>query len=140
MSLGCILEQIQQSGGILTLEDGDRIRAMLPPDVAHLSAALREKKPELLQILRTYGGHIANVPRCPVCASAALFRQRTDEPFECLLCGEQGISELASRRGPLNPERFPAPPGAGDGWEPPPEADADTSFQFGFNVASEEVQ
>ena len=98
MSLDLILAEIEQSGGVLKLEGEEQIRIALPPNVAHFAPLLRDRKPELLQILRQRGGRIASFPSCPACGSFALFRQHPGEPFECLSCAAQEISEIEARR------------------------------------------
>jgi hypothetical protein len=37
-------------------------------------------------------------PHCPRCASYALYRKNNTGLYECMTCGEQGISDDAARR------------------------------------------
>ena len=97
MSLDTIICEIERSGGVLKLE-GEHIRVLLPSGMENVASILRERKPELLEILRQRGGRVASFPACPACGSFALFRERTGEDFECLTCCAQGITEVDARR------------------------------------------
>ena len=97
MNLQTVVDQIARNGGILELNPEDRIRVALPQGMGNLMDVLRERKPELLELLRRVGGRVAQFPRCTQCHSYALYRQNSVGDFECLTCGLQGIEEPAAR-------------------------------------------
>jgi len=97
MSLESAVDEIRRAGGVLKL-DGDRIRYLLPGNVAHLAGELKEHKPELMELLRSAGGRIATFPHCPKCCSFALYRQNNSGDYECLSCGLAEIEESMARR------------------------------------------
>lgn len=97
MNLQSVVDQIVRAGGVLRIE-GDRIRYLLPDDVAHLAGELREHKPELMELLRKAGGRFAVFPHCPRCASYWLYRKDNIGLYECMTCKLQGIEESAARR------------------------------------------
>ena len=80
MSLPSVVDQIRRAGGVLKLE-GDTVKYRLPLDAAHLAAELKQRKPELVELLRRAGGRIAVFPHCPRCASYALYRQHNEGNF-----------------------------------------------------------
>lgn len=96
MTAGELLEAIKRLGGVLEL-DGDRLRCLLPKDAIRLTDWLREHKNELIGILQARGGRIANFPRCPNCASYALYRKDNIGNYECLTCGCQNVAEEVAR-------------------------------------------
>ncbi|WP_433966014.1 hypothetical protein [Tunturiibacter gelidiferens] len=75
MSTDEMVDTIRKLGGVLKLE-GANVRCSLPAAAAHLAGELRERKPELISLLKARGGRIANLPHCPTCASYALYRGR----------------------------------------------------------------
>jgi hypothetical protein len=91
-----LLESIKHAGGVLEL-DGDKLRCQLPKDAVHLANRLREHKPEIIDILKTSGGRVANFPRCPRCGSFYLYRQNNIGNFECQSCSLQNIAEGTAR-------------------------------------------
>ncbi len=97
MNLQSVVDQIVRAGGVLRIE-GERIRYLLPDDVAHLAGELREHKPELMELLRKAGGRFAVFPHCPRCASYALYRENNIGLYECQSCGVTGIEESTARR------------------------------------------
>jgi hypothetical protein len=97
MTAEILLESVVQVGGVLKL-DGDSVRCLLPKTVAHLAGELKERKPELIEVLKARGGHAANFPRCPRCGSYALFRDGNVGNYECLTCTLQDITEADARR------------------------------------------
>jgi Zn ribbon nucleic-acid-binding protein len=92
-----MVDTIRQLGGVLKLE-GDNVRCSLPAAAAHLAGELRERKPEVIALLKTRGGRIANLPHCPTCASYALYRKDNIGLYECMTCGLQEIEETTARR------------------------------------------
>jgi Zn ribbon nucleic-acid-binding protein len=103
-----LIDAIKMAGGVLTLQ-GDDLKCLLPKSVAHLGAALRERKPELRALIRARGGRVAVFPHCPQCGSFALYRENNQGSYECLTCGLRKIEECRARRikpGPLN---YPSP-------------------------------
>jgi hypothetical protein len=106
MTTAELLDTVMRSGAIPKLE-GDSVRCWLPKDTSHLAGALKDRKPELLEILRKAGGRVAQFPRCPTCKSYALYRKNNICSYECLTCGQTGIEEHIARsydddcKGPL---------------------------------------
>lgn len=92
-----LIEKVISIGGTLKL-NGDRVSYWLPDDAAHLIGELRERKPELVELLRAQGGRIATFPHCPHCASYDLYRQDNLGDYECQSCGLMEIEESAARR------------------------------------------
>jgi hypothetical protein len=97
MSPSELIDTIKAKGGVLTL-DGDEIVYQLPRDTAHLLGALRERKSEVMGIVKARGGRVANFPHCPRCASYSLYRKHNIGAYECQTCGLSGIEESAARR------------------------------------------
>jgi hypothetical protein len=96
MSTDQVVGMVLQFGGVLRLE-GDNVRCSLPVAAAHLACELRERKPELITLLRRVGGRIACFPACTRCTAYCLFREGNAGPFECQRCGLAGIEEHAAR-------------------------------------------
>jgi Zn ribbon nucleic-acid-binding protein len=92
------LERLKAIGGVLSLEDGDRVRFRIPRSAAHLVDQVAAHKPEVIRILKTRGGRIATLPHCPKCASYALYRKNNIGAYECQTCGLSSIAESAARR------------------------------------------
>jgi len=97
MNVAELADAVLRSGGVLKLE-GNNVKCSLTADTAHLAGKLREHKPELVALLRSYGGRIAAFPHCPQCASYALYRKDNIGLYECLTCGLGGIEESTARR------------------------------------------
>jgi Zn ribbon nucleic-acid-binding protein len=97
MTANDLAAAVLHAGGVLTLA-GDDVRCWLPPDATHLVGALKERKPELIALLRRVGGRVATFPHCPRCASYALFREDNRGDYECLTCGLSNIEEGTARR------------------------------------------
>lgn len=97
MSVQSLVDEILRHGGTLALS-GDTVMYRLPKDAAHLAGELKQRKPELVELLRREGGRIATFPHCPKCASYALNRKDNIGDFECLTCGLQNIEEEIARR------------------------------------------
>lgn len=97
MSMDEMVETVRQLGGVLKLE-GDNVRCSLPASAAHLAGELRERKPELVALLKARGGRIAAFPHCPRCASYYLYRKNNIGLYECQTCGLEGIDEATARR------------------------------------------
>lgn len=97
MTAGELIDTIVRAGGVLKLE-GESVRCWLPKDAAHLARELKERKPELMELLRREGGRIATFPHCPRCASYALYRENNIGEYECQTCGLVGIEESTARR------------------------------------------
>jgi Zn ribbon nucleic-acid-binding protein len=97
MSPAELIDAIKANGGVLAV-DGDEIVYQLPKDTAHLLDVLRERKSEVMGIVKAHGGRIANFPHCPRCASYALYRKDNIGLFECQTCGLTGIEESTARR------------------------------------------
>lgn len=99
MSTDEMVEAVRQSGGVLRLE-GDNVRCSLPTATVHFACELRERKPELVTMLKVRGGWVANLPRCPDsdCGSYYLYRENNVGTFECQTCGLESIDEATARR------------------------------------------
>lgn len=97
MTGGELVEAIAAAGGVLKLE-GDTLSFRVPSNASHLIQLLRSQKPVVSDIVRRRGGRVANFPRCPRCASYALYRENNVGPFECLTCGLLEIDESTARR------------------------------------------
>ncbi len=97
MTAAELIEAVKMAGGVLKVE-GDNVRCWLPKDAAHLAGKLKERKPELVALLRAQGGRAATFPHCPRCVSYALFRMDNTGIYECLTCGLMGIEESLARR------------------------------------------
>lgn len=97
MTANDLVEAVAAAGGILSLE-GETLRFCLPKRAAHLVPPLRELKPDVLAVVRRRGGRVANFPRCPRCASYALYRKDNIGAYECLTCGLLEIEESTARR------------------------------------------
>ena len=97
MSVESLVDEIRRRGGTLTLS-GDTVKYRLPEDAAHLAGELKQRKPELMELLRRAGGRIACMPHCPHCASYALYRENNRGTYECLTCELQNIEESVARR------------------------------------------
>jgi len=93
-----LINRVQSLGGKLKLTEPDHVQAFVPEDAANLLDELRKRKPEVIEALRKRGGWVANFPECPACGSFCLFRESPGEPYECLTCTRQGISEVEARR------------------------------------------
>ena len=91
-----LVEAVAAAGGILSLE-GDSLRFCLPKQAAHLVPLLRERKPDVLAVVRERGGRVAAFPHCPRCASYALYRKDDIGAYECLTCGLKQIEEATAR-------------------------------------------
>lgn len=98
MNLRSVVDQIRRAGGVLELEAEKSIRIMLPRGMEDLMEVLRDSKPELMELLRSEGGRIANFPHCPRCASYALYRKDNIGAYECQTCCLQNIEEQIARR------------------------------------------
>lgn len=92
-----LIDAVARAGGVLKIER-DGVRCWLPIAAAHLASQLRERKPEVVSLLRMQGGRVATFPHCPRCASYALYRQHNEGKFECQTCGLQNIEEHIARR------------------------------------------
>lgn len=92
-----LLESVKRAGGVLET-NGDKLKCQLPEDALHFTDLLRERKQELIEIVKARGGRVATFPRCPRCCSSAMYRANNVGDFECLTCEMQGISEVAARR------------------------------------------
>ena len=92
-----LAETVKRAGGVLELK-GESVRCLLPKSASHLADELRERKPELISLLRNRGGRIATFPHCPSCASYYLFRKDDVGPYECQTCGLQEIEGATARR------------------------------------------
>ena len=92
-----LASSIEKAGGVLKLE-GEQVRCWLPTVVAHLAPELKERKSDLIEVLRRAGGRIATFPHCPRCASYALFRTNDNGDYECMTCGQDEIKEHIARR------------------------------------------
>jgi len=98
MTIDTLVEQIRAAGGTLLLLEGDVVRYRLPEGTVHLIGELKQRKPELMELLRRAGGRIACMPHCPHCASYALYRENNRGTYECLTCELQNIEESVARR------------------------------------------
>ena len=92
-----LIESVKRAGGVLEL-DGDKLRCQLPKDAVYFAELLRERKPEIIEILKARGGRIATFPHCPKCPSYALYRRNNIGKYECMTCGLQEIEESTARR------------------------------------------
>lgn len=92
-----LIDAVARVGGILKLE-GDGVRCWLPRNAAHLASELKERKPEVVALLRAQGGRVATFPHCPKCAGYALHRQHNVGDYECQTCGLKDIEEQIARR------------------------------------------
>jgi len=92
-----MVETVRRLGGVLKL-DGDNVRCSLPRTAAYLVDELRERKPELIALLKARGGWIATTPRCSSCASYALYRKDNIGTYECMTCDLKEIEEVSARR------------------------------------------
>jgi hypothetical protein len=97
MSTAELIDSVKRAGGILELH-GDKLKCHLPRDATKFMDLLRERKPELINILRARGGRVATFPHCPRCASYALYRRNNTGAYECCTCGLQDIDEVSARR------------------------------------------
>lgn len=97
MSIEEVIETVGRLGGVLKLE-GDNVKCWLPEAAAYLAGELKERKPEVVALLKTRGGRVAAFPHCPHCASYALYRKDNRGAYECLTCGLSGIEESIARR------------------------------------------
>jgi Zn ribbon nucleic-acid-binding protein len=99
MSTEEMADTIRRLGGVLKLE-GDNVRCSLPAAAVHFAGELRERKPELIALLKARGGRVANSPHCPRsrCASYALYRKDNIGTYECMTCGLLEIEETMARR------------------------------------------
>jgi hypothetical protein len=98
MSILELVESLRQTGAILTLHSGDKIRIHAPESANYIIGQLGPHKREVIEILRARGGMIAAFPHCPICASYALYRQGGVGKFECMTCGSREIPEVTARR------------------------------------------
>jgi len=92
-----LIEAVLRAGGLLAL-DGNGIRFALPQNAAQLVEGLRAHRTELMTILRSRGGRLANFPHCPKCAGYALYRRNNTGGYECQTCGMREIPEALARR------------------------------------------
>jgi Zn ribbon nucleic-acid-binding protein len=92
-----MVETVRRLGGVLKLE-GDSVRCSLPPAAAHLVGELRNRKLDLIALLKARGGRVATLPHCPRCASYAVYRKDNIGAYECMTCGLREIEEAAARR------------------------------------------
>ena len=97
MTVDDLVEAVAAAGGILSLT-GETLHFCLPKRAAHLIPLLRERKPDVLAVVRQRGGRVATFPHCPRCASYALYRKDNAGDYECLTCGLGGIEESTARR------------------------------------------
>jgi len=97
MSVQSLVGEVLRRGGTLTLA-GDTVLYRLPEDAAHLAGELKQRKPELMELLRRAGGRIATFPHCPHCASYCLYRENNFGDYECQTCGLENIEEQIARR------------------------------------------
>ena len=97
MSTDELVGIVERAGGTLILH-GDKVKYQLPDAVAHLAVALKERKSELVALLRRRGGRVAAFPHCPRCASYALYRKNNIGDYECQTCGLRRIEESTARR------------------------------------------
>jgi len=97
MSIQSLVDEILRHGGTLTLS-GNTVKYRIPEDAAHLVGQLKERKPELVDLLKTRGGRVATFPHCPRCAGYALYRENNRGTYECLTCELQNIEESVARR------------------------------------------
>lgn len=98
MTAGELIDAVVRAGGVMKLINGDSVKCWLPKGAAHLAEKLKERKPELVKLLRREGGRIATFPHCPHCTSYALYRKDNIGAYECLTCGMTGIEESTARR------------------------------------------
>ena len=98
MTIDTLVEQIRAAGGTLLLLEGDVVRYRLPEGTVHLIGELKQRKPELMELLRRAGGRIATFPHCPHCASYCLYRENNFGDYECQTCGLENIEEQIARR------------------------------------------
>lgn len=96
MSTAELIESVKRAGGILEL-DGDKLRCQLPKDAVHFAELLRERKPELIEIVKARGGRVANFPHCPRCGSYHLYRENNVGKYECQSCFLQSVDESTAR-------------------------------------------
>ncbi len=98
MTAGELIDAVARVGGVLKLIGDDSVRCWLPKDAAHLAGELKERKPELIALLRGLGGRVATFPHCPCCGSYALYRKDNIGTYECQTCRLQNIEEQIARR------------------------------------------
>ena len=92
-----LVDAIKRAGGVLELHGGN-VKCLLPQAVAHLVSTLRERRAELVTLVRERGGRVAAFPHCPRCAGFVLYREHNIGPYECLTCGQLEIEESMARR------------------------------------------
>jgi Zn ribbon nucleic-acid-binding protein len=97
MTVETLIQSVKAVGGVLRLE-GNSVTCWLPKDATHLAGELKQRKPELMELLRMAGGRIAYMPHCPRCASYALYRENNIGAYECQTCGLENIEEQIARR------------------------------------------
>ena len=97
MSAAELVRAIKAKGGVLSL-DGGQVKFQLPEDAVCMLALLRERKSEVIEILRASGGRVATFPHCPRCSSYAMYRRNNVGAYECQTCGLQDIAEVKARR------------------------------------------
>jgi transposase-like protein len=86
MSTVEVIETVRRLGGVLKLE-GDNVKCWLPKAAAHLAGELKERKPEVVALLKTRGLRVAAFRHCPRCASYYLYRENNVGNYECVSCG-----------------------------------------------------
>jgi hypothetical protein len=92
-----IIETVVRAGGTLKIQ-GDNVKYWFPQSLAPLIGELRERKPQVIALLRREGGRIAVFPHCPRCAGYYLYRKDNIGLYECVTCGLAGIEESIARR------------------------------------------
>lgn len=97
MTTAELLECVKRAGGVLEL-NGDKFKCRLPENAAQFAELLRERKPEVMELLKARGGRVAAFPHCPQCTSYCLYREYDRGSYECMTCGASGIDEVAARR------------------------------------------
>lgn len=97
MTVDRLVESVRRLGGVLELH-GEDVKCLLPAAAADLASQLKPYKSELIALLQTRGGRVANFPHCPCCASYALYRRDNVGAYECTTCGLREIDEAVARR------------------------------------------
>jgi Zn ribbon nucleic-acid-binding protein len=92
-----LLDSVTRAGGVLEL-DGEKLKVQLPKDAVRFADLLRQRKQDLIDIVRARSGRVANFPHCPRCASYFLYRRNNIGNYECQSCGLPDIDESTARR------------------------------------------